>query len=289
MSALFVWEYRISAEGVTPEEIIHSLEGVAKKYVFQLEKGDSGYLHYQGRISLIKKRRHSEKHIVLALFRNNLKPNYFEPTTNEEYKGDAFYCMKEDTRVDGPWKDTDEVKILTHQLKLFKEWELRPYQAIIKEKCMTFNMRNIHLVYDPTGHCGKSLFSEYMEYEGWTEEVPPFRLMDDIFQWVCSRPIKKSYFFDLPRGMKKDKLGDLYAGMEVIKNGVAYDKRNHAKKKRFDRPNIFVFTNVLPNLNLMSRDRWMIWTITKSFELVKYEFGEKNETLGKCVLLDGKQ
>ena len=44
------------------------------------------------------------------------------------------------------------------------------------------------------------------------------------------RPIKGCYVFYLPRGMKKDELADLYSGIEIFKNGVAYDKRNHATK-----------------------------------------------------------
>jgi hypothetical protein len=74
----------------------------------------------------------------------------------------------------------------------------------------------------------------------------------------------------MPRGMKKDKLGDFYSGIEVIKNGVAYDKRYTAKKIRFGRPNIFVFTNTLPELSLMSKDRWKIWTINDDNELINY-------------------
>jgi hypothetical protein len=73
----------------------------------------------------------------------------------------------------------------------------------------------------------------------------------------------------MPRGMKKDKLGDFYSGIEVIKNGVAYDKRYTAKKIRFNRPRIFVFTNTLPELNLMSKDRWVIWTIINN-DLIKW-------------------
>jgi hypothetical protein len=94
--------------------------------------------------------------------------------------------------------------------------------------------------------------------------------MDDIFQWVATRPIKQIYIVDMPRGMKKDRLGDFYAGIEVIKNGVAYDKRYTAKKIRFDRPRIIVFTNMMPNLDLMSKDRWALWEI-KNNKLIKYE------------------
>lgn len=65
----------------------------------------------------------------------------------------------------------------------------------------------------------------------------------------------------MPRGMKKDKLADFYSGIEVIKNGVAYDKRYTAQKIRFNRPRVFVFTNTLPEFNLMSKDRWKVWTL----------------------------
>jgi len=101
------------------------------------------------------------------------------------------------------------------------------------------------------------------------EEIPPFRLMDDIFQWVAGRPIKPVYIVDMPRGMKKDRLGDFYSGIEVIKNGVAYDKRYHAKKIRFNRPRVFVFTNELPNLDLMSKDRWVIWMVDEEYEVIE--------------------
>ena len=69
----------------------------------------------------------------------------------------------------------------------------------------------------------------------------------------------------MPRGMKKDRLGDFYSGIEVIKNGASYDKRYAPDKKRFNRPRIFVFTNTLPVFELMSKDRWEIWTIQEDY------------------------
>ncbi|AXH73087.1 MAG: replication-associated protein [Cressdnaviricota sp.] len=266
-NAVCGWDVRWNADETTPEEIKETLKDVVKKFVFQKEKGDSGYLHYQGRISLIKKRRNKMK--VLELF--TIPPNYCEPTTNmEHFKGDAFYQMKKDTRIEGPWTDKDEVRYQTKQLLYFQGLELRPYQQDIVSMSKQFSLRSIDLIWDQTGNIGKSLLSEFMEYEGLAEEVPPFRLMDDIFQWVCSRPIKPSYIFDMPRGMKKDRLGDFYSGIEVIKNGVAYDKRYNAKKIRFDRPRIFVFTNTLPQLSLMSLDRWNIWIVNDEYKLKKW-------------------
>jgi hypothetical protein len=281
-NALATWDFRYNAEGMKPDDIIANLKDIAKHYVFQLEEGDSGYLHYQGRLSLIKKRRITERHILLKLFKN--PPQYLQPTLNSEhFRGDAFYVIKEDTRVNGPWKDTDVVRVMTRQLKEFAVMDYRPYQASLLQMATQFDMRKIDLIYDPVGYIGKSIFVEHLEFLGIAEEVPPFRMMDDIFQWVASRPIKPTYIVDMPRGLKKDKLGDFFSGIEVIKNGVAYDKRYKAHKIRFDRPRIFLFTNTLPNLRLMSKDRWSIWKVNSAFELKKYNIdldynGEESES-----------
>lgn len=264
-SPIFVFDFRCNESDYSIGGIKDILAKIAKKWVFQLEESDTGYKHYQGRYSLIKKRRTNEckkliKDLGFDLF------NYNEPSSTNDHKT-TFYAMKEDTRIDGPWSDQDEVKFETIQIKHFLKLDLRPYQKEILNWGNEFEMRRIDLIYDKRGNLGKSIFSEYLEYIDMAEEVPPYRLMDDIFQWVCSRPKKKMYLIDMPRGMKKDKLGDLYAGIEVIKNGVCYDKRYTAKKIRFDRPRVVVFTNTLPNLELMSKDRWNLNIVNIKYEL----------------------
>lgn len=241
-------------------------EQYCKKWCFQEEEcPDTGNHHFQGRISLKEKRRPTE------IPKNSLK-FHFSQTSNTN-KNNDFYACKELTRIAGPWKDTDDKVYITKQSILFNSFELRKYQVKIKEMCQEFDMRKIDIIYDSRGNMGKSIFAEHLEGLGLIEEIPPYRLMDDIFQWVYGRPKKPAYFIDLPRGMKKDKLGELYSGIEIIKNGVAYDKRYSAKKVRFDRPRIFVFTNILPCLDLMSRDRWVIHEITEDFDLAPLEMG----------------
>ena len=254
------------------DDIIEILQKYSKKWVFQCEKSDNGYLHYQGRMTLIKKKRQPE---LIKLMGEDAF-TWVRPTVSSEHQKVAFYQMKEDTRIDGPWDDTMDLeqKVVTRQLIMFKSLVMRPYQRDLFEKSTQFDMRAIDLIYDRIGNIGKSIFAEYMESEGLAEEIPPYRLMDDIFQWVCTRPVKKCYILDMPRGMKKDKLGDLYSGIEIIKNGTAYDKRNRAKKIRFDRPRIFVFTNTLPQFDLMSKDRWNVWTINEDYELIPYTIND---------------
>ena len=41
--------------------------------------------------------------------------------------------------------------------------------------------------------------------------------------FICSqRLISKCYIIDMPRGLKKDKMGDFYSGVEELKNGCAF-------------------------------------------------------------------
>lgn len=261
-----MYDYTIPRDAYTIDELKSRLNTLCSRWVFQLEKGkEEGYEHYQCRISFKKKIRYVT---LKAKKKAGTEPltGHFSPTSNPTFlTGDNFYVMKEDTRMQGPWKDTDIAKVHTKQMDLFEKWELREYQKAIIKEAKIFDLRKINLIYDPTGCCGKSLLSEFMEYHDLAEEVPPFRMMDDIFQWVCTRPVRPCYIVDMPRGMKKDRLGDFYSGIEVIKNGVAYDKRYNAKKIRFDRPRIFIFTNTLPKFELMSKDRWEVWTIHNDF------------------------
>ncbi|MBA7675972.1 hypothetical protein ES703_84211 [subsurface metagenome] len=262
-NAIAMYDITIPEHMIERSQLAEQLQEVAKKWVFQLEQGEEkDYRHFQVRLSFHKRERFSE------LKRNGFPlPGHWTPTSNPTHmKGDYFYAMKEQTRIDGPWKDCDPLpKKTTTQMSMFDKWELRPYQQAIKDTIGIFDLRKINLIWDVEGNCGKSLLSEHLEYLDLAEEVPPFRLMDDIFQWVASRPVRKAYIVDMPRAMKKDRLGDFYSGIEVIKNGVAYDKRYKGTKKRFDRPRVFVFTNVLPAFKLMSLDKWVIWAITKNF------------------------
>lgn len=261
-SQLACWDFTLKSTDQEINILKDTLCEVCKHWCFQLEKGEKeNYVHWQGRFSLRTKKRKKE---LIKLFKSLLLTEWdgvwFTPTSNPN-TSNFNYVLKLDTRIDGPWTDKDEERFDTIQLQIFKKQKLHQWQEMIKLKCQTYNDRWIDLIYDPLGNSGKSIFAEYLEYEGLAEEIPPFRMMDDLFQWVCCRKTKPCYIVDLPRGMKKDKLADFYSGIEVIKNGVAYDKRYRAKKIRFNRPRIFVFTNTLPAFKLMSIDRWVVWTI----------------------------
>lgn len=266
------WDFTISCEKYPDKNLLMQLLNEwCKKWVFQQEKGETtGFLHWQGRVSLMKKKRESEivKQIPI--------PGRWSITSEKVHQGQNFnYVMKADTRVDGPWSDQDfsEPPPLTRQLKKFMTDDMRPWQKTLKDLLTEEDDRSIKLIIDKIGNSGKSIFSEYLEYEGIAYEIPPFRLMEDIMQCAMSIKSQKCYIIDMPRALKKDKLSEFYSGLECLKNGVCYDKRYSFKKRRMDRPQVCVFTNVEPCWHYMSMDRWEIYDMTPEFSLKKRSLG----------------
>jgi len=249
--------------GLDRHAVAEALKGWCKKWVFQLEETKTGRHHFQVRLSLINKKRLTE---IMAQI--PLKGNWSH-TCTEVHKGQNFNYVMKAERLDGPWSDKDyaERTPMTRQLTDFMTLTLRPWQQQVLGWCREEDDRSIKMIYDTVGHSGKSMMAEYLEYEGLAFELPPMKLMEDIMQFVYGFNNQKVYLVDMPRAMKKDKLGDFYAGLECLKNGVCYDKRYSAKKRRFDRPQIIVFTNVLPEWSFMSRDRWEVYEMSPFYSL----------------------
>jgi len=257
------YDFRWSAADIDHSVIVGRLKGIAKRFVFQREVGDSGYEHFQGRMSLVKKRR---KHELLKLFEN--PPNYCEPTTNIEYtRGDAFYQQKLDTRVEGPWTDKDEVIYIPRQVREMPI--LRPFQQSIIDDVGVWDKRTINVVYCKAGNLGKSSLVSYMRAYKLGRALPPVNDYKDLLRMVCDLPTSNLYLFDMPRAMNKEKMFQFYSAIETIKDGYAYDDRYTFREKHFDCPNIWIFCNILPDLEMLSLDRWKIWNIDSAFNLGK--------------------
>lgn len=251
--------------------VIGVLKQIFKKWVFQREVGESsGFDHWQVRGHLWKA---TTKDCAVRKFRELCWNAHWSETTKGVHQGNNFnYMMKADTRIDGPWSSEDEdfedPPVMTRQLLSFLQHELYPWQKQIYLEVQELEDRYIKLVIEKAGNNGKSIFCEYLEYQRLAYEIPPMSNMEDIMQCaMCIKP-QKCYVIDMPRAMKKDKLAGFYSGLEALKNGTMYDKRHHFEKRRIDRPQILVFTNRFPDIELMSLDRWKIWELTEDKQLI---------------------
>lgn len=249
------------------------LSEICKSGTFQLEEGqESGKLHWQGRISLKKKMR---KTALVKIARENfLRQGIYWSITSNANRGNDEYVTKDHTRVAGPWNIKEKIDYIPRQVREIKE--LRPFQQHIIDDADVWNTRTINWVYQPEGCVGKSILKTYLRVHKLGRPLPPCNDMKDILRMVHGMPTSRLYIVDLPKAMKKDKLFGLLGAIETVKDGYCYDDRYHFKEKNFDCPNIWVFSNMLPDLGLLSNDRWKIWNINSKYELVEHHVNEEN-------------
>lgn len=248
---LKVWDFNGPKECINQEDLIDWLKREGIQWAFQLEQGETGYIHWQGRINLKKK--------VRSMCGNINKKIRWSPTSNDGVSTKFSYVLKEETRIEGPWADTDQIKYVPRQFREITE--LMPWQQSIIEDSKIWNTRNINVIYCPEGNQGKSTLIGYMSVHGLGCKVPFCNDYKDIMRMIYGMETSKCYMIDMPRAINKERLYQLYGAIEEIKGGYAYDDRYSFKTKWFDCPNIYVFTNELPDLGLLSKDRWIIWTI----------------------------
>lgn len=268
-NAVCTYDFTVPAEGEGDtgdrEWLDEWLEEYCKKWSYQLERGDSGYLHYQGRCSLGQKKR-------LGYVVKNYKPLHgiHWSITSNECKGDMFYVTKEDTRVLGPWKDTDHKIHVPRDIRRIKQ--LRPWQEELMGIMMEDEDRCVYILYDPVGNSGKSIFARYMQVHGHAQQVPPLNDNKDIMQLIMCMEESRAYIMDMPRCMNKDRLYGVYSAIETLKSGWVYDTRYKFKQRLFDPPTVLVFTNVLPDRGMLSKDRWVLYMIGEDKQLLEMDW-----------------
>ena len=254
----------MNGDAATEEQLFAWLHKIAKKFVFQLEQGNTtGYVHWQGRLSLWKAKRKPELMAMMSGM-DMVVPNYLEPTTSVEHKKTAFYCMKEDTRIKGPFKNTDKTRRIPIQ---YRNIELYPYQEQILASRNELNFRVVDCIIDKSGNNGKSTVANIGALRYGCINLPTVNDGEKIIQSLCDILIGKQcdtpgiVFFDLPRATDKKRLHSMYAAIEQIKTGYIWDTRHSYKEWWFDSPRVWVFTNVPPNTKYLSADRWRFWQI----------------------------
>jgi len=228
-------------------EVCELLREYCKAWVFQVERAPTtGLLHFQARVSLFKKLR-------LPQLKEEMDDTVFKgakllPTSNNGRSGPAFwnYCSKRPTRVLGPWdsKTDFEPPKMTKQLETYYLLQEKPWMKTVKSMMKVYDERHIDMIIQEIGNKAKTVFVEALEFEECAFQVPPCRLLQEIMEFVlASRKQRawKAYCIDLPKALKKDKMSDFFAGIECLKNGMAYDRRYSAKRIRFDRPNVWIF------------------------------------------------
>lgn len=249
------------------------LKNLCDEYVIQHERAPSGYEHWQARIKTKMRYRYTtmvKKINKIAVSGSSKRVSITHTHNINNYQ----YVTKDNTRIGEPICHNVILKgYIPIQYRMMTT--MRPFQQNIIERCSVkcpWDCRTINVVYNTIGNVGKSKLVGYMRSHKLARPIPPQKDQRDILRMVCDCPVSNAYLIDLPRAMKKDKMWGLWSAIEIIKDGYAYDDRHKFKEKEFDVPHIWVFTNFLPEKDgqLLSDDRWKIWTIGPEYNLIPW-------------------
>lgn len=266
-NACCVFDFTLfQTENNTHKQIIKDIKELVKAYCFQLEKGSkTNKQHYQGRFSLKEKKR---EHQVIKILKDLGWEKFHISVTSKANRDNNFYVCKDDTRVDGPWDNEHEERTV-EQVEYMEKHGLRPWQQSTVDLVKPYDRRHIEVIFDVDGNIGKSYFTLYMMCKFKAKILPPMKEYRDILRAAYCVGPQDVYMFDMPRALPKSKLDEMYAAIETLKSGYCYEDRNHFRDLMMPHPNILIFTNKIPDLSLLSRDRWRIWTIV-DLELHKW-------------------
>lgn len=237
---LYLWDITIKADESSVNDLKEIFKEYTKKWVFQLEKAESGYLHYQCRISLKDKMRNLRK-----LFGKD-STAHWSPTHTDTFD----YVMKADTRQDGPWSDQDETIFIPPDLRDIKLNELQ-------QKCfdMLNNQKSRKILFweDTDGNVGKTVFTQWMMCYHKAIYIPPICTTPQqtggfYYDSVC-RSLERERFviFDIPRSVSYTAFRELMTVIELVKDGYAFDGRNKARMLLCTKPKVLVCYNVIPH------------------------------------------
>lgn len=234
-------------EPVTLEILQDILAPISDRYCIGNETGETGYKHWQGRTVLkIGKE--------LKALSNILPIACWTPThvRNFDYvqKEGNYYCS---------WEGA---------LARFACLELQGWQQSVLDVLEEQTERQVLVIYDPWGNHGKTWLAKHMVATHKAVYVPPLNDAQDFMAMALAKK-SKGYIFDLPRADTRKSAKAMWSAIEQIKNGYLYDKRYQWQEAWIDPPKIVVFTNWIPQLKWLSRDRWQFYAIVDGISTIQ--------------------
>lgn len=222
-----------------------------KHWVYQHEKVARN--HYQGEVQLkVKKRK------TWLLKRCGVVDKKWVTLSPSSKGGGAFaYCLKKESRVAGPWGDKP-IYMGQDLLKVPRPWQQEIISAIAKDP----DSRTINWVWEADGNVGKSALAKYLAWNKMAIRIPPGNATQ-IKTYTIAVGSSRCYLVDFPRtDGKEERDTDMFSAVEDVKNGWIVSAMYGKVQELFmEPPHVWCFANRKPNRKLVSRDRWVEWTI----------------------------
>lgn len=216
-----------------------------EKYAFQHEKGEGGTPHLQGVVYFSNARDfNSMKQLHSRI--------HWEKT--KCLKNAIGYCCDEEKRVN---KQDVWIKGWTLPKKLKIISVLRSWQKMVIDN-LEFDPdeRTINWYWEPEGNTGKTALIKYIlaKYSN-THYFCGGKASDIAYQLIKNKWDPEICIFGFPRTAE----GAIsYNALEQLKDGLVFSPKYEGGTRIFNSPHVLVFANWLPDLSMLSADRWNI-------------------------------
>lgn len=210
-----------------------------KDWQIGIEKGRSGYEHYQIRFRSCEELEKIRQNPVFYSGKVSRADNW----TNYERK-DGRYISSE---------DTTEIRKVRFGIPNLSQ---KAVINVINEQ----SVREIDVWYDPKGNVGKSWLCNHLYETGKGFYCPPtLDTVKGLIQFIANGYRGEEIIvIDIPRSWKWSE--QLYTVIESIKDGLIYDSRYHTTVRNIRGVKVLVMCNTEPKLSKLSKDRWRINT-----------------------------
>jgi len=247
------------------------LDPICKKWIFQLERGSEGRLHFQGMLALKKKTRKAQAIKLLE----DLQDISLRPCHSLEHLNN--YVIKTDhTKVAGPWKDgvTNRAEKYAYDFNIVHpDYVERPFQAQLTAWLRgPISNRHIYWIFDKQGNSGKSTWGIKARHYETDVLYIPWATARDTMNFIFKSPNMRAYVYDLGRTKPADvSPTDLYVPLEQLKNGQIFNQKYETGERWLMPPHVFVLSNAPPQASALSADRWKVYEVVDG-QLTPYVF-----------------
>lgn len=167
----------------------------------------------------------------------------------------------------------NDIKIFDDKKNWYK-WQKTLYEMLYEKngEIKRPDDRKIIHILDKEGNSGKSSFFKWLLFNDYTNigrytHAAAHQLRSSLINMGR----KKIYLVDLSRSRSRtDSDSDLMSATEDLKSGMLTTAMyGQSGQLLMDPPHVIIISNQLFNVSLLSEDRWVVYSITKSYDLEK--------------------
>lgn len=244
-SARNLWRrWKITINNPVPDDItLITLK--FKEHVMGREIGESGtkHIHVYGRCA---------HEVSWETVKSWFPRADIEHITGKKGREDGWidYCIKSDTLYITNMEKYKRVKSPLDGKELY-DWQLE----IVKIIDGPVDDRKIYWYWEEHGNRGKTAFAKHLRLTRKGVKVISGKAADIKHCVSLCVPKPSCVIIDIPRRLMNDAP---YDTIEEIKNGMFFSGKYESNDCVFDPPHIIIFANCEPDIEALSKDRWVI-------------------------------